>query len=88
MPEVTREEFLDLKRIVEDHTARLSKGDTAMAVINEQLRQINEKLEELSLGVKTLQEKPARKWETISTTVVQWIVTALLAYIAVKMGLA
>lgn len=88
MSEVTREEFLDLKKVVDDHTARLSKGDTAMAVINEQLRQINEKLEELSVGVKTLQAKPAKRWESVSSSVLQWVVTALLAYIAVKMGLA
>ena len=38
-------------------------------------------------AVKALQEKPAKRWESISGTVVSWVVTALLAYIAVKIGL-
>lgn len=88
MSEVTRDEFDELRRQVQENTKRLAAGDTTLAVLDEQLKQINAKLAELSAGVKALQEKPAKKWETVSSTVVQWVVTALLAYIAVKIGLA
>ena len=88
MSEVTRDEFDELRRQVQENTKRLAAGDTTLAVLDEQLKQINAKLAELSAGVKALQEKPAKKWETVSSTVVQWVVTALLAYIAVKIGLS
>lgn len=88
MSEVTRDEFDRLQRQVEENTKRLAAGDTTLAVLDEQLKQINAKLAELSAGVKALQEKPAKRWESISGTVVSWVVTALLAYIAVKIGLA
>ena len=87
MSDVTREEFDDLKRQVADNTERLHRGDTTLALLDQRLGQIDDKLAELAAGVKALQEKPARRWESISGTVVSWVVTALLAYIAVKIGL-
>ena len=88
MSEVTRDEFDKLSRQVEDNTRRLAQGDTVMAVINTKLQQIEDKLDDLSEDVKALKEKPAKRWESISAAVLQWVVTALLAYIAVKIGLA
>ena len=87
MSDVTRDEFERLQRQVEENTKRLAQGDTTLAVINTKLQQIDDKLDELSSGVRSLQEKPARRWESVSTTIIQWVVTALLAYIAVKIGI-
>ena len=88
MSEVTREEFDKLQAQVAENTARLHDGDIAMTKLDMRLKSIEDKLEEAVTGVKALQEKPAKKWETVSSTVMQWVVTALLAYIAVKVGLA
>ncbi len=88
MTDVTREEFDKLSRQVEENTRRLAQGDTVMAVINTRLQQIEDKLDDLSSDVKSLKEKPAKRWESISATILQWVVTALLAYIAVKIGIA
>lgn len=88
MSEVTREEFDDLKKQVNENTSRLHDGDVLLARLDMRLKGIDDKLEELTTDVKSLKEKPARRWETISGTVMQWVVTALLAYIAVKIGLA
>lgn len=88
MSEVTREEFDLLRRQVAENTERLHRGDTTLALLDQRLGQIDDKLADLAAGVRQLQEKPARRWESISGTVVSWVVTALLAYIAVKIGLA
>lgn len=88
MSEVTRDEFDKLSRQVDENTRRLAHGDTDMAVINTKLQQIEDKLDDLSEDVKALKEKPSKRWESISAAVLQWVVTALLAYIAVKIGLA
>ena len=87
MSEVTREEFDTLRRQVAENTERLHRGDTTLALLEQRLGQIDDKLTELSVGVKALQDKPARRWESISSSVLQWVVTALLAYIAVTLGL-
>lgn len=87
MSEVTRDEFDKLSRQVEENTKRLAQGDTTLAVLNTKLQQIDDKLDELATDIRAIKEKPARRWETVSTTIIQWVVTALLAYIAVKIGI-
>ena len=87
MSEITREEFDELRKQVQKNTERLAAGDTALAVMGEQLRQIIEKLDKMEAGMSALQEKPGKRWEAITSAVLQWVVTALLAYIAVKMGI-
>lgn len=88
MSEVTREEFDKLQAQVESNTKRLADGDATLKLINFRLDQIDKKLDELGKDMNELQAKPARRWESISSTVLQWVVTALLAYIAVRVGLA
>ncbi len=87
MSEVTREEFDKLSAQVQRNTERLANGDTALALIDKELKHINNKLDELTASVNALKEKPAKRWESVSTTIIQWVVTALLAFIAVKIGL-
>ena len=88
MSEVTREEFDKLSAQVENNTKRLADGDATLKLIQYRLDQIDKKLDELGKDLGEIQAKPARRWESISTTILQWVVTALLAYIAVKIGLA
>lgn len=87
MSEVTREEFDRLQAQVETNTKRLSDGDATLKLINFRLDQIDKKLDELGRELNEMKAKPARRWESISATVIQWVVTALLAYIAVQVGL-
>ena len=87
MSEVTREEFDKLSAQVQRNTERLANGDTALALIDKELKHINNKLDELTASVNALKEKPAKRWESVSSTIIQWVVTALLAFIAVKVGL-
>ena len=88
MSEVTREEFDKLSAQVESNTKRLADGDATLKLIQYRLDQIDKKQDEQIKALSELQAKPARRWESISATILQWVVTALLAYIAVKVGLA
>ena len=85
--EVTREEFDKLSAQVESNTKRLSDGDSTLKLINYRLDEIDKKLDKLEESLLALQQKPAKRWESVSTTIIQWVVTALLAFIAVKIGL-
>lgn len=87
MSEVTREEFDRLQAQVESNTKRLSDGDSTLKLINYRLDEIDKKLDKLDAAILAMQQKPAKRWEQVSSTVIQWVVTALLAYIAVKIGL-
>lgn len=88
MSEVTREEFDRLQAQVESNTKRLSDGDSTLKLINYRLDEIDKKLDKLDTALISLQQKPVKRWEQISSTILQWVVTALLAYIAVRVGLA
>lgn len=87
MSDVTREEFDRLREQVEANTKRLSDGDATLKLINFRLDQIDKKLDEIGREMNELKAKPAKRWESVSTTIIQWVVTALLAFIAVKIGL-
>lgn len=88
MSEVTREEFDRLQAQVESNTKRLANGDATLKLIQYRLDQIDKKLDELGRDLGELQSKPARRWESISATILQWVVTALLAFIAVRLGIS
>ncbi len=87
MNEVTREEFDALRRQVAENTERLHRGDTTLALLDQRLGQIDDKLTELTTGVKALQDKPAKRWDSIVSQVLNWAVMLLLGYIAIRVGL-
>jgi tetrahydromethanopterin S-methyltransferase subunit G len=84
---VTRGEFEELRRRMDATEERLHNGDVALALLRQRLDQIDTKLGEMSQTLQELRMKPARRWDSISQQVLTWVVTALLAYIAVKIGL-
>lgn len=88
MNDVTREEFDKLQAQVESNTKRLADGDATLKLIQYRLDQIDKKQDEQIKALGEIQAKPARRWENISGAVVQWVVAALLGFIAVKVGLA
>lgn len=85
--QISRTEFDELRRRVETVEERLHNGDVTLALLKQRLDQIDDKLEEMAQTLQELRMRPARKWESVSQTILTWIVTALLAFIAIKMGL-
>lgn len=85
--QISRMEFDELRRRVESVEERLHNGDVTLALLKQRLDQIDDKLEEMSQTLQELRMRPARKWESVSQTILTWVVTALLAFIAIKMGL-
>lgn len=87
MNEVTRPEFEDLRRRVDAVEERLHSGDVTLALLKQRLDQIDAKLDEVSQAIQELRMKPARRWDSLSQQILTWVVTALLAFIALKIGL-
>lgn len=85
--QVTRAEFEELRRRVESTEERLHNGDITLALFKQQFEQINAKLDEVAMALQELRMKPVRRWDSISQQILTWVVTALLAFIAVKIGL-
>ncbi len=66
-----------------DFLSRLEEINNAKVRTDVQYANIMTKLDKLESAVEELREKPARRWETIVTTALQWIVVAVMAAIAV-----
>lgn len=84
--QVSRSEFEDLRKRVAESEARLNRGDTTLALINQRLESIEARLSEMSVDLRTLREKPAKRWESVVSQVLSWIVALLLGFIAVKIA--
>lgn len=85
--QTARAEVDELRRRVDAVEERLHNGDVTLALLKQRLDQIDAKLNEMSVTLQDLRLRPARKWDSVSQQVLIWIVTALLAFIAVKTGL-
>lgn len=87
MSDVTREEFDELKHQVQDNTTRLHNGDVTITKLDMRLQAIEDKLDEVNLGMKQLQEKPAKRWDAITGQIINWVIALLLGVLALKVGL-
>lgn len=85
--QTARAELEELRRRMDAVEERLHNGDVTLALLKQRLDQIDAKLNGMSVTLQDLRLRPARKWDSVSQQVLIWIVTALLAFIAVKTGL-
>ena len=88
MSDVSREEFDELKQQVNANSQRLADGDGTLKLINYRLEKIEKNTEDTAKELQALKDKPVRRLESVSSAVLQWVVTAILAFIAVRVGLA
>ena len=85
--QTARAEVDELRRRMDAVEERLHNGDVTLALLKQRLDQIDSKLDEMSATLQDLRLRPARKWDSVSQQVLNWIVTTLLAFIALKIGL-
>lgn len=77
------------KKAAENHEshgaiyARIESVEKGHAVLDTSLANIRTVLEEIRADVKDLKEKPARRWDTVVTEALKWIVLAILGAIVV-----
>ncbi len=66
-----------------EHERRLHEGDISFALLRQMTERIQADLSEVKSLLKTMQERPARRWESVMNCVINWAVAALLAYVAI-----
>ncbi len=86
--QVTRVEFEDLRRRMDLAEERLHSGDVTLALVKQQLDQIDGRLEQLAKTLQELRQKPARRWDTVVSQLIDWALVALLGITALRLGLA
>jgi hypothetical protein len=78
--EENRESHKDIFERIERISEAKVKTDTT-------LDNVQRMVEEIRVDVKTLKEKPVKRYETAVNQILQYIITAILAYIALKIGI-
>jgi hypothetical protein len=72
---------------LEDSHETLVNLVTSVAVMAEQMKVINTKMDNLSDDVEEIKQKPAKRWETVVACVLTGIVGGLLGFVLSNIGL-
>lgn len=72
---------------LEGENAVLHQLATSVAVMAEQMKNMNASVSTLTNEVEELKEKPGKRWEGIADKVIWFFLASLLGYIVSKLGL-
>ena len=72
---------------LESESAVLHQLATSVAVMAEQLKTMNTSVSTLTNEVEELKDKPGKRWESVVSTVIVGLATALLGFLLAKFGL-
>lgn len=93
--EVKLQEVRDLaksnqKRIdkLEEQAERQDELIKAVAVMAEKQSEMDKNLGEIKNDIKVIKDKPAKRWDSVIEKILLCIVTGIVGYIFVKLGLA
>lgn len=89
LAEVKQRAVSNTRRIeaIERAQENLSKLVTSVAVIAEKQNQMESGIEEIKADVKSLTQKPAKRWETVVEIIFKVTLTALITAALIKLGI-
>ncbi len=73
---------------LEEHAERQDELIKAVAVMAEKQNKMDESLSEIKTDIKSIKEKPSKRWDSIVEKALLCIVAGLLGFVFVKLGLA
>lgn len=72
---------------LEEETVTLHSLATSVAVMAEQLKQMNKSVTTLTTEVEEMKEKPGKRWDTLINNIIWGVAGAVLAFLLAKIGL-
>lgn len=97
MDEKTIQDLAEVKQCAVSNTRRieaversqenLAKLVTSVAVIAEKQNQMENGIEEIKADVKSLTQKPAKRWESVVEIIFKVVLTALITTALIKLGI-
>lgn len=93
--EVKLQEVMDLAKSnkhrinkLEEQAERQDELIKAVAVMAEKQSEMDKNLGEIKNDIKVIKDKPGRRWDSVIEKILLCIVTGIVGYIFVKLGLA
>ena len=75
-----------IKKLESEHDV-LQKLATSVAVMAEQIKNMNSSVSTLSEKVDKLEEKPAKRWDSLIDKIIMTVAAALVVFVVAKFGL-
>ncbi len=72
---------------LERQTEAVNHLATSVAVMAEKVESTGEKVDGLCVDVQEIKQKPGKRWETIVTTVLTALISAVVGYFLARLGL-
>lgn len=60
---------------------------TTVEILVQEQQSTNEKMDKLTHEVEEIKEKPAKRWDSVTTVIITAVVTAVVTYILTQLGL-
>lgn len=73
---------------LEEHIERQDELIKSVAVMAEKQNEMDKSLGEIKSDIKQIKDKPAKRWDSVIEKILLCIVTGIVGYIFVKLGLA
>lgn len=73
---------------LEEHIERQDELIRSVAVMAEKQNEMDKSLGEIKSDIKQIKDKPAKRWDSVIEKILLCIVTGIVGYIFVKLGLA
>lgn len=80
---VLEREMKDIKAEIQEYAVRIENMERGHDVVESELTGIRGLCAEIKEDVKELKEKPMRKFDSISTYVIQWLIVAILGAVLI-----
>lgn len=71
-------EMKEVREELQDHAARIEKNERGHDIVETELTSIRSLCAEIKADVKELKERPVKRYDTIATAIVQWLILAVL----------
>ena len=75
-----------IEKLEEEH-GTLHSLATSVAVMVEQLKQMNESIDTLSDEVEEIKEKPGKRWDSLVDKLIWGVAGAILAFLLARLGI-
>lgn len=72
--------MIQVQKDIRAHQDRLAAGDGNFRVIEVTLTTMSSTMDEVKQDVKSLVEKPAKRWDSLAEKIINWAVLGILAW--------
>lgn len=72
---------------LEKRVSSLESQTITVAVLDQRMKNVETTVEEIHDDVKSIKEKPAKRWESIVTQVISVLVAAVVGFMLAKIGM-